>query len=197
MGFILDGLDTEDYDRNYSDKDLLNRIVGYFRPYSKQMVLVAAMITLNSVAGTASPVLISRAIDIIVEEPTTAAMLMLSVGVLLLGAFAWFFNFIRQYFSARIVGNVVLTLRQNVFRATIGHDMSFYDEHPSGKIVSRVTSDTQDFSDVVALTLNLFSQVLLIVILTTWLFSINVVLTLIMIGMTPLAVVIALGFRKI
>ncbi|MCP5095797.1 MAG: ABC transporter ATP-binding protein, partial [Chloroflexi bacterium] len=47
------------------------------------------------------------------------------------------------------------------------------------------------------LTLNLFSQVLLIVILTTWLFSINVVLTLIMIGMTPLAVVIALGFRKI
>jgi ATP-binding cassette, subfamily B, bacterial len=197
MGFILDGLDTEDYDRHYADKELLNRIVAYFRPYTKQMGLVATMITLNSVAGTAGPILISRAIDIIVEQPTTRAMLLLSGGVLLLGAFAWFFNFIRQYFSARIVGNVVLTLRRDVFRATIGHDMSFYDEHPSGKIVSRVTSDTQDFSDVVALSLNLFSQVLLIVILTVWLFSINIVLTLIMIGMTPLAVIIALAFRKI
>jgi ABC-type multidrug transport system fused ATPase/permease subunit len=38
------------------------------------------------------------------------------------------------------------------FAATIRHDLSFYDEHPSGKIVSRVTSDTQDFAEVVNLT---------------------------------------------
>lgn len=197
MGFILDGLDTEDYDRNYSDRELMGRIVSYFRPYSRRMVLVAAMIALNSVAGTASPILIARAVDIIVETPTTTAMLLLAGGVLLLGASAWFFNFIRQYFSARIVGNVVLKLREDVFAATIGHDLSFYDEHPSGKIVSRVTSDTQDFAEVVSLTLNLLSQLLLIVILTAWLFSINVVLTLIMIGMTPLAVGIALSFRRV
>lgn len=197
MGFILDGLDTEDYDRNYSDRELLGRIVSYFRPYSRQMMLVAGMIALNSVAGTASPILIARAVDIIVERPSTTAMLLLSGGVLLLGASAWLFNFIRQYLSARIVGNVVLKLREDVFAATIGHDLSFYDEHPSGKIVSRVTSDTQDFAEVVSLTLNLLSQLLLIVILTAWLFSINVVLTLIMIGMTPLAVVIALSFRRV
>ena len=34
MGFILDGLDTEAYDRNYSDRELLRRILGYFRPYT-------------------------------------------------------------------------------------------------------------------------------------------------------------------
>ncbi|MCA9924675.1 MAG: ABC transporter ATP-binding protein, partial [Anaerolineales bacterium] len=196
MGFILDGLETEDYDRSYTDKELVQRIVGYFRPYSKRMMLVAAMITLNSVSGTAGPVLIARAVDIIAATPTTGAMLLLAGGVALLGASAWLFNFIRQYMSARIVGNVVLKLREDVFSATIGHDMSFYDEHPSGKIVSRVTSDTQDFSDVVALSLNLLSQVLLVVILTTWLFSINVTLTFIMIGMTPIAWGIALSFRK-
>ena len=41
MGFILDGLDTEDYDRNYSDKELLSRIAGYFRPHASKMALVA------------------------------------------------------------------------------------------------------------------------------------------------------------
>jgi ABC-type multidrug transport system fused ATPase/permease subunit len=50
---------------------------------------------------------------------------------------------------------------------------------------------------VVDLSLNLLSQVLLVLILTGWLFSINVWLTLILIGMTPLAVVIALSFRTI
>ena len=197
MGFILDGLDTEDYDRSYSDRELLGRIVGYFRPYSRQMVLVAAMITLNSVAGTAGPVIIAKAIDLIAADPTTRTMLLLAGGVSLMGASAWVFNFIRQYFSARIVGNVVLQLREDVFAATINHDLSFYDEHPSGKVVSRVTSDTQDFAAVVDLSLNLLSQVLLVVILTGWLFSINVWLTLILIGMTPLAVAIALSFRSI
>ena len=47
MGFILDGLDTEAYDRNYSDRELVIRIVGYFRPHARQMVLVALMLVLN------------------------------------------------------------------------------------------------------------------------------------------------------
>ncbi len=197
MGFILDGLDTEDYDRSYSDRELLSRIVGYFRPYSRKMVLVAVMITLNSMAGTAGPIIIAKAIDLIVADPATRTMLLLAGGVSVMGASAWLFNFIRQYFSARIVGNVVLQLREDVFDATINHDLSFYDEHPSGKIVSRVTSDTQDFAAVVDLSLNLISQVLLVLILTGWLFTINVWLTLILIGMTPLAVVIALSFRTV
>ncbi len=197
MGFILDGLDTEDYDRSYSDRELLARITGYFRPYSRQMWLVAVMITLNSVAGTAGPIIIAKAIDLIAADPTTRTMLLLAGGVSLMGASAWVFNYIRQYFSARIVGNVVLQLREDVFEATINHDLSFYDEHPSGKVVSRVTSDTQDFAAVVDLSLNLLSQVLLVLILTGWLFSINLWLTLILIGMTPLAIAIALSFRTV
>lgn len=197
MGFILDGLDTEDYDRQYGDRELLKRILRYFRPYKREMLLVAVMISLDSAAGTGGPVLISQGIDLISTNSTTTAFLLLTGGVMLLGIAAWLFNFTRQYFSARVVGNVVLQLREDVFTATIGHDMSFYDEHPSGKIVSRVTSDTQDFSDVVALTMNLLSMLLLVVILSIWLFSINVYLTLLLIGMTPVAVVIALAFRKI
>ncbi len=197
MGFILDGLDTEDYDRQYGDRELLMRIVDYFRPYARKMIMVAVMITLNSAAGTGAPVLIARSIDIIAENPTTRNMFLLAGGVLLLGAAAWTFNFIRQYFAAHVVGNVVLQLRQDVFAANVRHDMSFYDEHPSGKIVSRVTSDTQGFSDVAALTMNLLSQGLLVIILSAWLFTINVYLTLLLIGMTPLAVAIALSFRRI
>jgi ATP-binding cassette subfamily B protein len=197
LGFVLDGLDTEAYDRNYSDRQLLSRIIGYFRPYTRQMIAVAIMITLNSAAGTGGPILISEAIDIMAENPSVEAMLLLAGGVLLLGVAAWIFNYIRQMISARVVGNVVLQLREDVFDATIGHDLSFYDEYPSGKIVSRVTSDTQDFSTVVTLTMDLLSQSLLVVILSIWLFTINFRLTLLLLGMTPIAVAIALSFRRV
>jgi ABC-type multidrug transport system fused ATPase/permease subunit len=197
MGFILGGLDTEDYDRQYGDRELLRRIISYFRPYQHQMIVVAISLTLNSAATIAGPILIAKAIDLLTANTSTQAIVLLSLGIGILGVSAWVFNFIRQWFSARVTGNVVLQLRRDVFTATVNHDMSFYDEHPSGKVVSRVTSDTQDFSETVNLTLNLISQGLLVILLTIWLFAINVRLTLLLIFMTPIAVVIALSFRSI
>jgi ATP-binding cassette subfamily B protein len=198
MGFILDGLETEAYDRNYSDRELLRRLLSYFAPYRWQMILVAAAISLNSLAGAAGPILISWGIDLLDQNSQQAGLILIvSGGLLLLGVLAWGFNFIQQWFSARVVGNVVLKIREDVFSATIRHDMSFFDEFESGKIVSRVTSDTQDLSEVVSLTTNLLSMMLLIVILSAYLFSISVRLTLILLVMAPVAVIVALSFRRV
>ncbi len=202
MGFILDGLETEAYDRTYSDVDLLRRIISYFAPYRWQMVLVAAAIALNSAAGTGGPILISRGVDMLRSYESSGSVplqmvLLLTGGVLLLGVAAWGFNFINQWFAARVIGDVVLRLRDDVFRATMQRDFSFFDEHPSGKIVSRVTSDTQDFSDVVSLTMNLVSQVLLVGILSLVLVGVNVWLALLLLVMAPVAAAIALSFRRV
>ena len=45
MGFVMDGLEAEAYDRSYSDRDLLRRIVGYFRPALPAMLFVAAKVS--------------------------------------------------------------------------------------------------------------------------------------------------------
>ena len=91
----------------------------------------------------------------------------------------------------------MLKLREDVLEATVRHDMSFYDEHPAGKIVSRVTSDTQDFSDVISLVVNLVSQVLLVGILGVWLFNVNAQLTLLLLAMAPISAALALSFRSV
>ena len=178
MGFVLDGLDSEAYDRNYTDRDLIRRIAAYFRPYARQMALIAAAITLNSAAGSGGPIIVANAIDGLTRQFSNENLFLFAAGILLLGVTAWTFNYIQQLFSARVVGSVVLKLRQDVFDATIQHDMSFYDDHPSGKVVSRVTSDTQDFSEVVTLTVNLISQVLVVLFLAVWLLRIDRWLTL-------------------
>lgn len=197
MGFILDGLDTESYDRSYTDRQLVARIVRYFRPYTREMILVALALIINSAAGTGGPILIARAIDLVRVHPSAQLILLLAGAVLLTGGVRWAFNYVRQWFSAQVVGNVVLDLRKDVFGATIEHDLSFYDEHPSGKIVSRITSDTQDFSNVATLMMDLLSQMFLVALLSGWLFAIDFQLTILLLSMTPLAVVIALGFRRV
>jgi ABC-type multidrug transport system fused ATPase/permease subunit len=196
MGFVMDGLDAEGYDRTYSDRQLLSRIVGYFRPKAAIMMLVASMIVLNSLTNTITPVLIARGIDS--AASITAGRIALLVGVILVsGALAWIFNFVRQWNTARVVGDVVLKLRMDVFAAVMKRDMSFYDEFPSGKIVARVTSDTEDFATVVTLVLNLLSQMLLVVLIAAVLFWVNVRLALLALAIAPVIVVIALAFRRI
>ena len=197
MGFVLDGLETEAYDRNYGDRELLGRIARYFAAHRRQMLIIGTAIALNSLAGTGGPILVSWGIDLLMQAPSTATLLLLSGGVLLLQTLGWVFNYVQQSLTARAVGDVVLSLREDVFEAVVRNDLSFYDEHPSGKIVSRVTSDTQDFAEVVTLTTNLISQVLLVLILSVWLLSINPWLTLLLMGMAPIAAGIALSFRRI
>ena len=75
MGFILDGLDTESYDRTYTDRELVARILGYFRPHAGKMALVALMLTLNSTASSGMPILIAETIDAFADESIKAAYL--------------------------------------------------------------------------------------------------------------------------
>ncbi len=216
MGFIMEGLAADNYDRSYSDRQLLRRIVAYFGPVRRMMILVAAMVVLNSLMDTVLPIVISRGIDLLgVTQidaaggwlgvlsgwtglaPREAQIALIVVAILASGVLSWTFNFIRQWITARTVGDVVLQLRRDAFDAVMARDMSFYDENASGKIVSRVTSDTQDFATVVTLTLNLLSQALLVVLIVGALFYVNVRLALMAMIIAPAVVAAALSFRRI
>ena len=197
MGFIMDGLDAEAYDRTYSDGQLLGRIVSYFKPKLPLMGAITILVVLNSSLDTAFPLLISRSIDTLVGTRAVQTAIMLVAFILLSGVLSWTCNLFRQRFSARAVGDVVLQLRKDAFSAVMSRDMSFFDEFSSGKIVSRVTSDTENFATVVTLTLNLLSQVLLFLLIITILFFRNPQLALLAMTITPLIIIVALAFRRL
>ncbi len=197
MGFIMDGLDAEAYDRKYGDRVLVKRIITYFRPQARRMLAVSVAIVLTSVVNTALPIFISSGLDRLQTDTTPDTLLILTIGVTLFGVLGWMFNAVRQWLSAAAIGNVTLKLREDAFDAVVRRDLSFYDTYPSGKIVSRVTSDTQAFSQVVALATDLLSQLLLVVLLIGYLFTVNVQLTLLTLGLSPFIILTALAFRKI
>ena len=63
MGFVMDGIAAEAYDRSYTDAQLLRRIAHYFRPFAGLMVFVALTVFLTAAMDAALPFLISRGID--------------------------------------------------------------------------------------------------------------------------------------
>ncbi len=202
MGFIMDGLAAEAYDREYSDGQLLSRIVSYFKPYAGAMLTAGAAVFLVAALDAMLPIIVSIAIDRVGAEEVGASgtwrrAAPLVAAFVAAAALSWGFNFVRQWLSARSVGDVVLRLRKDAFDAVMARDMSFYDEFSTGRVVSRVTSDTQDFSQVVTLSLNLVSQLLQVAILFGVLVYVDARLALLAVAIAPVVVAVALAFRRI
>src|SRR5215213_10000709 len=197
MGFLMDGLDSEAYDRTYTDRQLVGRILSYFRPQAHKMLIVAGAVVLTSLVDTGVPIVISRSIDGLQQDSSFSNLALLAAVVVLLTSTSWIFNATRQWLSSEAVGDVVLKLREDAFDAVMKRDMSFYDTFPSGKIVSRVNSDTQAFSQVISLTMDLGSRLLLIVLLLSYLFYVSTGLTLILLLLAPFIMLAALAFRRI
>ena len=191
------GLEAEEYDRTYSDVELVRRIVAYFRPHWRKVALVALMVSLVSLASTITPIVISRSIDLLGGNPQLQLLLAAAAVVTVLGALGWAFNFVQQRYAARAVGEVVLALREDAFQAVMRRDLSFFDQHAAGRIVSRVTSDTQDFATVVTLTVDLLSQLVLVVVISAVMLNQNVRLALITMTLGPIVIAIALAFRRL
>ena len=197
MGFIMEGLDAESYDRQYSDWELVKRVLGYFRPHLWKMTLVGTVVFLSSLMELSLPIVISMALDQLQFTPESFDPIGTTAILTAAASMSWVANLIRQWLSAEAVGDVTLDLREDAFNAVTERDMSFYDQYPTGKIVSRVLSDTHAFSETVRLSINLMSQLLLVVLLIIYLFTVNVQMTLILIAIMPFIMYTALRFRNI
>jgi len=196
MGFFS-GLASEGYDRQYSDRQLVGRIVGYFKPYWLRLIFVTLLVLVIAAAGAITPVLVSQIVDDLNQNVPGSVVFLLCGIVFAAGLISWVANWGRRRLVVRIVGNIVLTLRTDAFRAAAEHDLSFYDEYASGKVVSRITSDTQEFGQMVVLVTDLFAQILQALILGVILFIIEWKLALLVIAFLPLVFLLAAVFRKL
>ncbi|MEJ2348636.1 MAG: ABC transporter ATP-binding protein [Anaerolineales bacterium] len=196
MGFFT-GLDTEGYDRQYTDRQLLGRMAGYFRPHTRRIIWVGILLVVIALAGAALPIIVSRALNVLQGNFTLFTISVLGGLVFAIGVIVWGANWARRRLTVRAVGDVVLTLRSDAFQAATDHDLSFYDEFSSGRIVSRITSDTKDFGQVVVLVTDLLSQVIQALILGVVLVTVQWRLTLYVFGTLPVIFLVAVGYRRL
>ncbi|MCB0036798.1 MAG: ABC transporter ATP-binding protein, partial [Anaerolineales bacterium] len=197
MAAVMRGLDAEAYDRQYSDKALVKRISSYFRPYKRKVTIIVIATFFLALLGASLPVIISRGVDLMSDEANSWLISILIGVVFFTGVATWGANWVRRQLSTEVIADVILDMRSDAFDAAAHQDLSFYDEYSSGRIVSRITSDTEEFAQVITLALDVINQISVALILIVLLFTINVWLTVVVLSLAPVVTLVALGFRRI
>ena len=196
MGFFS-GLGAEKYDRQYTDLELVGRITDNFKPQRKRIISISLLVMLLALLSAAVPFAISRALNNLDVTPTQGFVTILGGGVILIGILRWGFNWARRSITARAIGDVVMDMQTNAFRAATEHDLSFYDKFSSGRIVSRITSDTKDFGQLITIVTDISAQLIQAVILVIILANTEWRLTLLTIAYLPIIYWFTASFRKI
>ena len=196
MGFFA-GLNEEKYDRQYADKELLRRILVYIRPHTRKLTGIALTVLLISGAGAMQPLVVSRGVDLMKSQPTLNSILAVTAAVMAIGLTGWCANWVRRRLMVRTIADVLLKLSNDAFKAAAEHDLSFYDQFSSGRVQSRITSDTRDFGNMVAMSTDLVSQVAEAVILAVVLVRIEWRLALILFALIPAVFIMAISYRNL
>ncbi|HUX98071.1 MAG TPA: ABC transporter ATP-binding protein, partial [Candidatus Deferrimicrobium sp.] len=191
------GLEAEEYDRKYKDRELTKRITSKFRPYLRGVVVVILFIAAYSIAGAFVPILASGLITNLEGSVNANYLLIIILVIFLLNCLGWVFNYFQQKYSAIVVGGVMLDLRREATAAALNRDLAFFDRNPIGKIVSRINTDSQDFGDAIYLLIQFVASILMVVVVAWYMFTINIFLTIIFLSIIPIFFVTAILFRKV
>ena len=196
MGFF-DGLDAEKYDRTYSNGELLRRITAYFKPEAKRLLGVSFFTLLIAGAGSILPIIVSRGVNLLKGVPDLWALISVGLIVLAVGLTMWFSSLASRRLITRVIADVVAKLATDAYEAAVEHDLSFFDEYASGKVVSRITSDTRDFGELIGLVSDVIAQFVEAFILAIVIFNIEWKLTLYVFALIPIVLIFAVAYRTL
>lgn len=197
MGFHQ-GLSGESYDRKYSNKALLARIWIYARPYKKELFTGTLIVIFQAIFGALPPVLVSRVLDSTLSvNPSFNLFVLLVSAVIFIEVMGFVFYYFLRRIMVRIIGYVIRDLTVDAFFASMKQDLAFHDNLSSGRIVSRITTDSEDFSMLIRLTTDVLSSGLQSVVTAIILFQTEWRLALAVMAFIPLVVLIVASYRKL
>ncbi len=194
---MFSGLDTEAYDRTYTDRELVRRIAAYFTHDLRRVIWATVLVAGLAIVSAVQPFVLAWGINVLDTNPAPELLWGLVALSLVIGLLIWAGNWARRRLVQRVTGTVMADLRVDAFESAISHDMSFFDKFRSGRIISRITTDTQEFAQVVVLITDIISQLLSVLILNVLLFTISVPLTIAVMVMAALIVIFAFGLRNL
>jgi ATP-binding cassette subfamily B protein len=193
---MMRSIGAEKYDRQYDDIYLFKRMITYFRPFRRRVYIIMALVVAFAAIGSFFPIIISWGVGAL-ESQAPDATIILILAALLVNALVDFFIFwARRRLTGRVVADVISQLRKDAFEAAVDRDLAFYDENKSGKIVSRITNDTQELNQIIVISLDIVSQLVEFVILFVILLNLEWRLTLILMGVMPVVFAVTALFRR-
>jgi ATP-binding cassette subfamily B protein len=132
------------------DLRLLRRLLSYLKPHKGLVALALLGLSLGTVCQLAGPYLIK----VIIDRHVTAGLFpgMIRWVALYLGSLAGAMGFLYlQMLSVSVLGQrVILSIRKEMFSRLERLPVSFFDRTPTGRLMTRLTSDVEALQELIS-----------------------------------------------
>ncbi len=176
---------------------MFKRFIYYYKPHKKMLALDMLASLLISVIGMVYPIVTNKMLNIYIPEKMYSTIVVAGLIVLALYIVRMLLRFFVQYYGHLIGVQMQSQMRQDLFAHLEKQPFSFYDNHETGRIMTRITSDLFEVCELAHHgPENLLISSVMILLSFTYLFLIDPILTLIIFACVPILVVVTLYFRR-
>jgi ATP-binding cassette, subfamily B, multidrug efflux pump len=186
----------EDQEARFNKRHF-KRLLGFARPYGAKMAAAVGFITIGSAAQVSIPWLIQRGIDHHIVAGDAGGLLRIST-IFLAVILVYLFTHRRRIYLMSWVGQHVLYgMRRTVFGHMQRLGFRFFESQPTGKIISRLTSDVRHLQEFLANGLiQMVSESLLIVGILVAMLLMHTQLALLSLATLPLVMITVAALRR-
>jgi len=130
------------------DARLMRRLIGYLRPYRKQVLFAFLLLVVDAALETIPPLLTMLAIDRYIAVADAGGLAIVAGAYILTLAVKFGTEFIQALTLQRTGQRIMFDMRMQIFRHLQNLSPSFYDRNPVGRLLTRVTTDVDVLNEL-------------------------------------------------
>ena len=205
MSEFVKGLKDKENELQYNGNAFL-RLMGYLKPYIKTVLICFVLVLILTALELYKPMLTGNAIDLFITDTDSALTpderwmgLVKTAGVYMAVMVMSFICNRAQYLMIQEMGQkIVYTLRMELMAHVQSLSMRFFDTTPVGRIVTRITNDTEAINDLYSnIIVRLFRNVVKVIGLMVVMFALDVKMALLSLVMVPVVAGLTFVFRRL
>lgn len=179
------------------DHALFRRLIRYLRPYRWLVASALGLLAIEAAVALVGPELTKRAIDVAIPRGDGGMLWTLS-GVFVLSMFIGFAADYGGAILTALIGQRVMDdLRREIFVHLQRLSIPYFDRHPVGRLVTRVTSDVETLNELLSAGfVTVIGDVLTLIAIMTLMLTMDWRLALVAFAVMPLVWLTAVVFRK-
>lgn len=188
------------------DSKIMMRLLVFAKPYWLSLSVCIILVFLITVTNLAQPYIIKLAIDnyIIGSSPTDVLFNNSISGLTSLSIIFLFFiiarfvlSYIQVYLLNYVSNKIIYNIRQELFTHLQNMSLSFFDKNPIGRLVTRVTNDTETLHEMYSgVLVNLFNDIFLLIGIVIVMIHLDAKLALLSFIVIPIIIISTLIFRR-
>ncbi|MDD6479155.1 MAG: ABC transporter ATP-binding protein [Oscillospiraceae bacterium] len=176
---------------------MLKRFISYYKPHKKMFILDMLASFLISLVGMFYPVITRVMLNDFIPNKNYRFIVISGISLLFIYVIRMLLQFFVQYYGHIIGVKMQAEMRSDMFKKLQSLPFTYYDNNETGKIMSRMTNDLMDISELAHHgPENVFICSVMIFFSFFYLFSIDKILTLIVFVCVPILITVSIILRR-